>query len=220
MSPAAPAGLGHVPVLLKEAMEALEPRAGGLYVDGTFGAGGYARALLDCGARVIALDRDHSAIRADICRDPSRDDRRRAHEPSSPDRRYSAICRPIPRRLEYDPRTLDASYDVIGDRRTWTHRAAEEHPGEIPRGVHCQDLQQGATLALPNRGDEALGRSRNSGCDKKKQSGDDAIHALLQVGLAAIGRQRLNDRSQLSRQAPNLHFEASLEPGIFSMRRA
>ena len=64
MSPAAPAGLGHVPVLLKEAMQALEPRAGGLYVDGTFGAGGYARALLDRGARVIGLDRDPSAIRA------------------------------------------------------------------------------------------------------------------------------------------------------------
>jgi 16S rRNA (cytosine1402-N4)-methyltransferase len=61
---AAPAAPGHVPVLLKEAMEALDPRAGGLYVDGTFGAGGYARALLDRGARVIALDRDPSAIRA------------------------------------------------------------------------------------------------------------------------------------------------------------
>ncbi len=64
MSPAAPTGLGHVPVLLKEAMEALDPLAAGVYVDGTFGAGGYARALLDRGARVIALDRDPSAIRA------------------------------------------------------------------------------------------------------------------------------------------------------------
>jgi 16S rRNA (cytosine1402-N4)-methyltransferase len=64
MSPAAPAGLGHIPVLLKEAIAALEPRAGGLYVDGTFGGGGYSRALLDRGARVIALDRDPSAIRA------------------------------------------------------------------------------------------------------------------------------------------------------------
>jgi 16S rRNA (cytosine1402-N4)-methyltransferase len=64
MSPAAPAGPGHVPVLLHEAIAALDPRAGGLYVDGTFGGGSYARALLERGARVIALDRDPSAIRA------------------------------------------------------------------------------------------------------------------------------------------------------------
>src|ERR1700677_1832368 len=55
---AAPAAPGHVPVLLKEAMEALDPREGGVYVDGTFGAGGYTRSLLDRGARVIALDPD------------------------------------------------------------------------------------------------------------------------------------------------------------------
>jgi 16S rRNA (cytosine1402-N4)-methyltransferase len=59
-----PAAPGHVPVLLEEAMEALEPRAAGVYVDGTFGGGGYTRALLARGARVIALDRDPSAIRA------------------------------------------------------------------------------------------------------------------------------------------------------------
>jgi 16S rRNA (cytosine1402-N4)-methyltransferase len=64
VSRAAPAGFSHVPVLLEEAMTALEPRSGGLYVDATFGAGGYARALLDRGATVIAIDRDPSAIRA------------------------------------------------------------------------------------------------------------------------------------------------------------
>jgi 16S rRNA (cytosine1402-N4)-methyltransferase len=64
MSRAAPAELGHLPVLLHEAMAALDPRSGGLYVDATFGAGGYTRALLDRGATVIAIDRDPSAIRA------------------------------------------------------------------------------------------------------------------------------------------------------------
>jgi len=55
----------HVPVMLPEVLSALAPRDGGLYVDGTFGAGGYSRAVLaaaDC--RVIAIDRDPSAIRA------------------------------------------------------------------------------------------------------------------------------------------------------------
>src|SRR5271165_5650212 len=56
-------GMSHVPVLLEEAMEALKPRPGGLYVDATFGAGGYTRALLDRGANVVALDRDPAAIR-------------------------------------------------------------------------------------------------------------------------------------------------------------
>jgi 16S rRNA (cytosine1402-N4)-methyltransferase len=64
VSRSAPAESGHVPVLLKEAMEALDPRVGGLYLDGTFGAGGYSRALLERGVRVIALDRDPSAIRS------------------------------------------------------------------------------------------------------------------------------------------------------------
>ncbi len=64
MSRAAPAELRHVPVLVRQAMAALEPRAGGVYVDATFGAGGYARALLDRGATVIAIDRDPAAVRA------------------------------------------------------------------------------------------------------------------------------------------------------------
>nr|MEA2798500.1 rRNA (cytosine1402-N4)-methyltransferase [Phenylobacterium sp.] len=51
----------HVPVLLDEVVDALQPRAGKLLVDGTFGAGGYSRALLGAGAAVIAFDRDPSA---------------------------------------------------------------------------------------------------------------------------------------------------------------
>ncbi len=53
----------HAPVMRDEAVAALDPARGGVFVDGTFGAGGYARALLEGGAdRVIAIDRDPDAI--------------------------------------------------------------------------------------------------------------------------------------------------------------
>ncbi len=58
-----PAGKRHIPVLGREAVEMLSPRDGGIYVDATFGAGGYSRAILDTpGSRVIGIDRDRSAI--------------------------------------------------------------------------------------------------------------------------------------------------------------
>ncbi len=50
----------HVPVLLDEVLAALSPEAGSRIVDGTFGAGGYSRALLNAGAQVIGIDRDPS----------------------------------------------------------------------------------------------------------------------------------------------------------------
>lgn len=51
----------HIPVLMDEVVEALAPAPGALIVDGTFGAGGYSRALLERGATVLAFDRDPSA---------------------------------------------------------------------------------------------------------------------------------------------------------------
>ncbi|MCB9994292.1 MAG: 16S rRNA (cytosine(1402)-N(4))-methyltransferase RsmH [Hyphomicrobiaceae bacterium] len=48
----------HLPVLLDEVLASLMPLSGKTVVDGTFGAGGYSRALLDAGARVMAIDRD------------------------------------------------------------------------------------------------------------------------------------------------------------------
>ncbi|MFL9826282.1 16S rRNA (cytosine(1402)-N(4))-methyltransferase RsmH [Rhodoplanes sp. SY1] len=55
----------HIPVLARPALDLLAV-TDGLYIDGTFGAGGYTRAILDAapGARVIALDRDRTAITA------------------------------------------------------------------------------------------------------------------------------------------------------------
>ena len=57
---------GHVPVMLEEAISRLAPTAGGIFIDGTFGGGGYSRALLASGARVIAIDRDATAIAGGI----------------------------------------------------------------------------------------------------------------------------------------------------------
>lgn len=53
----------HIPVLCKEMIETLNPSPGKIYVDGTFGGGGYTRAILNKGAtKVIAFDRDSDAI--------------------------------------------------------------------------------------------------------------------------------------------------------------
>src|SRR5918994_4668404 len=57
----------HQPVLAREAIEALALRAGGVYVDGTFGRGGHSRLILEQlgpRGRLIALDRDPQAARA------------------------------------------------------------------------------------------------------------------------------------------------------------
>jgi 16S rRNA (cytosine1402-N4)-methyltransferase len=55
--------LRHRPVLLHKVLDVLAPRAGGIYVDGTFGAGGYARAILEAAACTVwGIDCDPEAI--------------------------------------------------------------------------------------------------------------------------------------------------------------
>jgi 16S rRNA (cytosine1402-N4)-methyltransferase len=53
----------HISVLGREVLALLQPRDGGIYVDATFGAGGYSRAILETAqTRVIGIDRDRTAI--------------------------------------------------------------------------------------------------------------------------------------------------------------
>ena len=56
--------IAHCPVMLTEVLAVLSPVDGGTYVDGTFGAGGYSRAILDAADCVVwGIDRDPDAIR-------------------------------------------------------------------------------------------------------------------------------------------------------------
>ncbi|MDG6094207.1 16S rRNA (cytosine(1402)-N(4))-methyltransferase RsmH [Acetobacter sp. AN02] len=54
---------GHIPVMLAEVLEALNPADAEIYVDGTFGGGGYTRSFLAAAeCRVLGIDRDPAAI--------------------------------------------------------------------------------------------------------------------------------------------------------------
>ena len=53
----------HIPVMLPDMLTALSPRDGGVYLDGTFGGGGYSGAILSAAqCHVWAIDRDETAI--------------------------------------------------------------------------------------------------------------------------------------------------------------
>ena len=56
--------LTHIPVLLRSVIKCLAPEAGGVFVDGTFGAGGYTRGILESNpaTKVIAFDRDATVL--------------------------------------------------------------------------------------------------------------------------------------------------------------
>ena len=55
---------GHISVMLTEAVDALNVKEGGVYVDGTLGRAGHTKEILRRGGRVIGIDRDDDALKA------------------------------------------------------------------------------------------------------------------------------------------------------------
>jgi 16S rRNA (cytosine1402-N4)-methyltransferase len=66
IGPDAAGGLAsHLPVMLREVLLHLAPQDGRVYIDATFGAGGYSRGILEAAnCKVVAIDRDQSAVAA------------------------------------------------------------------------------------------------------------------------------------------------------------
>lgn len=54
--------MAHIPVLYQPFLDLFQPRPGGLYIDGTVGAGGHTAGILQASGRVLAFDRDPQAI--------------------------------------------------------------------------------------------------------------------------------------------------------------
>jgi len=52
----------HTPVLLNQVIEAMEIKKDGLYVDATLGEGGYTKAIIEKGGKVLAIDLDQQQI--------------------------------------------------------------------------------------------------------------------------------------------------------------
>ena len=54
--------MGHIPVLLKETVDALSVKAGGRYIDGTLGRAGHTKEIIARGGEVLGIDRDEQAL--------------------------------------------------------------------------------------------------------------------------------------------------------------
>jgi 16S rRNA (cytosine1402-N4)-methyltransferase len=54
--------MSHIPVMLNECLEGLNPHVGQWYIDGTFGAGGHTKALLERKSKVLAIDQDEHVL--------------------------------------------------------------------------------------------------------------------------------------------------------------
>ncbi len=99
-----PRRMTHVPVMLNEVLDAIGGPRAGIVVDATFGGGGYSRAFLEAGAKVIAFDRDPEAERRALtlaCAFPTQFSFQRGRF-SEIARRLRAMGAPAPHAMVFD----------------------------------------------------------------------------------------------------------------------
>src|SRR5215475_8650048 len=78
------------------------------------------------------------------------DDSSRTDKASRPVGRHVAIRCPVPRGLKDNPRTSNASYQIIRNSRTGARWTTDENPGEISASIDLQHLQHTTPLCLPH----------------------------------------------------------------------
>ncbi len=150
---------GHTPVMLHEVIEALAPRDGAIYLDGTFGAGGYARAMLEAAqVTVYGIDRDPEAVE-----------------------RAAAMARQYPGRL-----TVIAGRFGAMDRHLHDQGIEALQGIALDLGVSSMQIDE-ADRGFSFRFDAALDmRMEGPGQDPAQPSAADAVNDLPEAELADI----------------------------------
>jgi 16S rRNA (cytosine1402-N4)-methyltransferase len=218
----------HVPVLVSEVIAALAIHGGETVVDGTFGAGGYTRAMLGAGAgRVIGFDRDPDAIEAgrSLVPDPRL---------TLVNERFSLMDRLL---AEHGISAVDAIALDIGVSSMQLDRAERGFSFQADGPLDMRMSKSGLTAAeFLNEADEAeIARIlRDYGEEPRARAVARAIVAARPVGrtaeLAAIVRRaagfrpgQKSDPATRTFQAIRIHLNAELdelEEGLKAAERA
>jgi len=164
----------HIPVLLDEVIAAINPKEGDIIVDATFGAGGYTRALLDCGATVHAFDRDPSAI--------------------SQGRGWTE-ARTTPPRLVLHPRRFSEMFEALAEAGV-----AQVDGIAMDIGVSSMQLDQAERgFAFSAQGPLDM-RMSQTGRSAKARAAKKAVpeNVLRSYGLCGERNPRLNERGEFN----------------------
>ena len=176
--------LGHQSVLLREVVEGIAPKQGGVYIDATCGLGGHSEAMLDASApdgRVMSIDRDPDALaiaRKRLARFGDRSTvvegdfssvgriaREQAHAPADgvlADLGVSSL------QLDDGPRGFSFRADAPLDMRMGPRvgQTAEELLAEVDLGTLCEILRDFGEIPRPKRVARALIDARDAGALK------------------------------------------------------